>query len=151
MSDYRIEKIRRSLTVVLADGSRIVGEVFLPPISRHAPRPEGPGDLLNDAAPFFALMSNGEVTLIAKANVAYAEMPVTTEEEFELATLGVSVEATLNNGAICTGCVFLEVRSDRPRLLDFLNSYSPRFLPVVDARQVLLVNTQIIAHVREVP
>lgn len=150
MSDYRIEKIRRSLTVVLADGSHLVGEVFLPSVSRYAPRPGGPGDLLNDAEPFFALISNGEVSLIAKANVAYAEMSVTTEEEIELATLGVSVEATLNNGAVCTGCVFLEVRAPRPRLLDFLNAYACRFLPLVDARQVLLVNTQLIAHMREV-
>ena len=57
---------------------------------------------------------------------------------------------TLTDGSVCTGSIFLESRHDRPRLLDFLNSYRERFLPVIDARQVFLVNTNTIAHVREV-
>jgi hypothetical protein len=150
MSEYRIEKIRRNLGVVLLEGGRLEGEVFLLPSSRYRSQPEDPGDLLNDAEPFFALMRNGEAVLISKANVAFAEMPVPTEEELDLATLGVPVEVTLTDGTVCTGSIFLETRSDRPRLLDFLNSYAPRFLPVVDAKHVLLVNTQTIAHVREV-
>ena len=150
MSEYRIEKIRRNLGVVLLEGGRLEGEVFLLPSSRYRSQPEDPGDLLNDAEPYFALMRNGEAVLIAKANVAFAEMPVPTEEELDLATLGVPVEVTLTDGTVCTGSIFLETRSDRPRLLDFLNAYAPRFLPVVDAKHVLLVNTQTIAHVREV-
>jgi hypothetical protein len=150
MSEYRIEKIRRNLGVVLLEGGRLEGEVFLLPSSRYRSQPEEPGDLLNDAEPFFALMRNGEAVLISKANVAFAETPVPTEEELDLATLGVPVEVTLTDGTVCTGSIFLETRSDRPRLLDFLNAYAPRFLPVVDAKHVLLVNTQTIAHVREV-
>jgi hypothetical protein len=34
--------------------------------------------------------------------------------------------------------------------MDFLNSYRNRFLPVVAAAQVVLLNTHTIAHVREV-
>jgi hypothetical protein len=148
--DYRIEKLRRPLSVVLTDGSRLEGDVFLRPVSRHGSRPEEPSDLLNDAEPFFALVRSGEAVLVSKSNVALAETPVGEEEEFDLAALGIPVEVTLNDGSVHLGSIFLETRSDRPRLLDFLNSYTPRFLPVVDARQVFLVNTQIIAHVREV-
>jgi hypothetical protein len=151
MSDYRIEKIRRNLSVVLVDGSRFDGEVFLRPVSRYRSRPEEPGDMLNDAEPFFVLVRDKEAVLIAKTNVAYAEMPVQpTEDEFEIAALGVPVEVTLMDGTVCTGSIFLETRFDRPRLLDFLNAYAPRFLPVVEATHVMLVNTQTIAHVREV-
>jgi hypothetical protein len=151
MSDYRIEKIRRSISVVLADGTRLDGEVFLRPLSRYRPRPEEPGELLNDADPFFVLIRNGEAVLIAKAGVAFAETTVPiVEEEFEIAALGVPVEVTLTDGTVCAGSIFLETRSDRPRLLDFLNSYSARFLPVLDPTHVLLVNTRNIAHVREV-
>ena len=150
MSDYRIEKLKRPLSVVLTDGSRLEGDVFLRSVSRYRSRPEDPSDLLNDAEPFFALERNGEVVLVSKSNVALAETPVEEEEEFDLAALGVAVEVTLNDGSVHAGSIFLETRSDRPRLLDFLNSYSSRFLPVVDARQVFLVNTRIIAHVREV-
>jgi hypothetical protein len=150
MSDYRIEKLRRQLNVVLTDGSRLEGDVFLRPVSRYRSRPEEPGDLLNDPEPFFALMRNGEAMLVAKTSVARAETEYMSEEEEDLASLGIPVEVTMRDGAVCSGCIFLEGRADRPRLLDFLNSYHDRFLPVVDARQVFLVNRDIIAHVREV-
>ena len=150
VSDYRIEKLRRQLNLVLRDGSRLDGDIFLRSVSRYRSRPEEPGDLLNDAEPFFALMRNGEAMLIAKASVARAETAYPDDEEEDLASLGVPVEVTMNDGSMCAGSIFLESRTGRPRLLDFLNSYHDRFLPVVDARQVILVNRDIIAHVREV-
>lgn len=151
MSDFRIEKLRRHLELVLIDGTRLEGDIFLRPVSRYRSRPEEPGDMLNDAEPFFALMHSGEAMLIAKANVARAETSVDENgHDDDLASLGVPVEVTQTDGSVCAGSIFLETRSDRPRLLDFLNSYNRRFLPVVDARQVFLVNTHTIAHVREV-
>ena len=150
MSDYRIEKIRRHLLVVLTDGSRIDGEVFLRPVSRFRSRPEEPLDLLNDEEPFFAIDSDERTLLVAKCNVARVELPVPGEDDSNLAAIGVPVEVALTNGSTCTGSIFLETRADRPRLMDYLNAYSPRFLPVIDARQMVLVNKDTIAHVREV-
>lgn len=150
MSEYRIEKLKRRLSIVLTDGERLEGEVFLRPVSRYRSRPEEPSDLLNDAEPFFVLVRHGEAVLVAKSNVSRAETTVPNEDELDLAALGIPVEVTMTDGSVCTGNIFLETRSDRPRLLDFLNSYHDRFLPVVDARQIFLVNTQTIAHVREV-
>jgi hypothetical protein len=150
MSEYRIEKLRRPLNVLLTDGSRIEGEVFLQPVSRRRSRPEEPADLLNDNDPFFALVHNGETMLVAKANVARAETVSQGEDELDVTSAGRFVEVTMTDGTICAGCIFIESRAERPRLLDYLNSYSSRFLPVVDARQVSLVNTNTIAHVREV-
>jgi hypothetical protein len=149
MSEYRIEKLKRHLSVVLTDGAQLEGEVFLRPVSRYRSRPEEPSDLLNDAEPFFALVRHGEAMLVAKSNVSRVLTSVPSEDD-NLATLGIPVEVTLTDGSVCTGNIFLETRSDRPRLLDFLNSYHDRFLPVVDARQMFLVNTKTIAHVREV-
>lgn len=150
MNEYRVEKLRRHLNVVLTDGRRLEGDVFLRPQSRHGTRPEEPSDLLNDAEPFFALVSNGTVVLVAKTNVSRAETSLDEDADFDAPVLGVPVEVTLTDGTVCTGNIFLETRSDRPRLLDFLNSYHARFLPVVDAQQIFLVNTHTIAHVREV-
>jgi hypothetical protein len=149
-SEYRIEKLRRELTLLLTDGSRLEGEVFLRPVSRHRTRPEEPADLLNDAEPFFALMRHGEAMLVQKSSIVRAETSYSDEQEEDFTSLGIIVEVTLIDGSICTGSIFLESRHDRPRLLDYLNSYRDRFLPVVDARQVFLVNTNTIAHVREV-
>lgn len=154
VSELRIEKLRRHLRLLLTDGTTLEGDIFLRPVSRHRSRPEEPGDMLNDAEPFFPLMVKGEAVLVSKANVARAETAVEHDgdghHEEDLASLGVPVEVTQMDGSVCAGSIFLETRYDRPRLLDFLNSYSRRFLAVVDARQVCLVNTQTIAHVREV-
>lgn len=156
MSEYRVEKVRRQVALVLRNGEHLDGEVFLRPVSRFRSQPEDPSDLLNDPEPFFALVRDGEALLIAKENVARAD---TTYDPGELedmetsslgASLGVPVEVTLSDGSICAGSIFLESRSDRPRLLDYLNGYRNRFLPVVAATQVVLLNTHTIAHVREV-
>lgn len=150
MSEYRIEKLRRHVSVVLINGSRLDGEVFLNSVSRHASRPEEPADLLNDEEPFFALLKDGDPVFIAKSGVARAETSYQPSGEFDVVGLGVPVEVTMTDGSICTGSIFVESRADRARLLDFLNGYRHRFLPVVDKQQVILVNTRTIAHVREV-
>lgn len=150
VSDYRIEKLRRELAVILSDGSRVEGEVFLRPVSRHRSRPEEPVDLLNDAEPFFALMRNGEAVLIAKAQVTSAVTTLDEDDALDTGALGVTVELTLRDGTVYDGSIFMESRNDRPRLLDFLNAYRERFLPIVSPGQLLLVNTESIAHVREV-
>jgi hypothetical protein len=151
-NEYRIEKVRRPVHVVLTDGSELDGDVFLKPVSRYRSRPEEPIHLLNDNEPYFALMREGTAMLVAKASVARA---VTTapvdDDDVAFATPGIPVEVTMTDGSVCTGCIFPESRAGRPRLLDFLNTYRDRFLPVVDARQVFLVNTNTIAHVREAP
>jgi hypothetical protein len=156
MSEYRVEKVRRRVALVLRTGERLEGEVFLRPVSRHRTRPEDPTDLLNDDDPFFALERGGEALLVAKDSVASAETGYDEEDVENIetsalgASLGVPVEVTLRDGTLCVGSIFLESRSDRPRLLDFLNGYRRRFLPVVGATQVTLLNTHTIAHVREV-
>jgi hypothetical protein len=151
MSDYRIEKIRRPLRVVLSDGSRVDGTVFLRSVSRFRSRPEEPLDLLNDKDPFFAMEHDQRTLLVAKCNVSRVEMPVSDQDDSNLAAIGVPVEVTLTDGTTCGGSIFLETRADRPRLLDYLNAYDSPFLPVIDARQMVLVNKDTIAHVREVP
>jgi hypothetical protein len=150
MSEYRIEKLRRGLKVVLADGSRLDGDVFLRSVSRYRSRPEEPADLLNDAEPFFALERNGEMLLVAKSQVRTAETEILDDDALETGALGVTVEITMRDGALNDGSIFMESPSDRPRLLDFLNAYHDRFLPVVSPGHLLLINTQFIAHVREV-
>ena len=150
VSDYRIEKLRRELAVTLSDGSQLEGEVFLRSVSRTRSRPEEPVDLLNDPEPFFALMRHGEAVLVAKSQVITAVTTVDEDDALDTGALGVIVEVTLHDGTICDGSIFMESRNDRPRLLDYLNGYRERFLPIVSPGQLLLVNTGSIAHVREV-
>ena len=148
-SQYRIEKLRQPLSLVLTNGSTLEGEVFLQSATRLHRRPEEPVDMLNDEEPFFALMRDGEAILVAKASVARAVTSLQAVEE-DVYSPGIPVEVTMTDGTVCTGSIFPESRAGRPRLLDFLNSTRERFLSIVDARQVFLVNRDTIAHVREV-
>jgi hypothetical protein len=150
MSNFRIDKLRRPLSLVLTDGRALSGEVFLRSMSRFRSRPEEPTDLLNDDEPFFALVQDGNAMLVAKASVARAETAFAAADDADVPSLGVPVEVTLRDGTVCTGSIFPETRFDRPRLLDYLNAYRDRFLPIVDAHKVWLVNMNTIAHVREV-
>jgi hypothetical protein len=150
VSDYKIDKLRRRLSLILMDGRSLDGEIFLRPVSRFRTRPEEPTDLLNDPEPFFALVRDGNTTLVSKANVARAATATHAADDGDVQLVGVPVEVTMHDGSLCRGSIFPETRSDRPRLLDYLNSYRDRFLPVVDTRQVWLVNVNTIAHVREV-
>lgn len=150
-NEYRIEKLRRSVQVLLSDGTQLDGEIFLRPVSRYRSRPEEPVDLLNDAEPFFALKHDGSVKLVAKESIARViTSSADDDDQVQIGTPGIPVEVTMNDGSTCGGCIFPETREGRPRLLDFLNGYRDRFLPVVDTQQVYLVNTHTIAHVREV-
>lgn len=150
VNDYKIDKLRRRLSLIFMDGRTLDGEVFLRPVSRFRSRPEEPTDLLNDPDPFFALVRDGATTLVSKASVARVATITHTPDEGDVPLVGVPVEVTLKDGSVCRGSVFPETRSERPRMLDYLNSYRDRFLPVVDTRQVWLVNVNTIAHVREV-
>jgi hypothetical protein len=148
-SQFRIEKLRRTVSIVMTDGSKIEGDIFLRSATRHRRRPEEPVDLLNDEDPFFAVMRSGEALLVAKSSVSRMATSLQPEED-DIYSPGIPVEVTLLDGSSCSGSIFPETRTGRPRLLDYLNAYRERFLAVVDAQQVMLVNKDIIAHVREV-
>ena len=152
MSDYRIEKLRRSVRVVLENGAAMDGDVFLQTMGRFRAGPEEPADLLNDAEPFFALaLAQGGALLLAKDRVARVETDLhDADNPLDSPALGLLIELTLADGSACRGTVFPETRAERPRLLDFLNSYEPRFLAVYDAERVTLVNRRIVTLVREV-
>ena len=150
MSEYRIEKLKREVSVQLANGERLEGHMFLRPVSRHRARSEDPLELLNDVEPFFPLMlESGKAILISKSGVALVETTL-DEEDQDLTALGYLVEVRLTDGRTCRGSVFVERQPGRQRLYDFLNAYPSRFMSVVNTDRLILVNTQTIAHVREV-
>jgi hypothetical protein len=152
VTDYRIEKLRCPVVVILADGQELSGDVFVQPVSRFRPEPQGAVDFLNEDDPFFALVHGpGSARLVAKDNVRRAEAPLPEgDDTLEFPRIGMNVEITLLSGEICAGSLFPDVRAERARLLDFLNSYTPRFLALFDPHKVTLINRRAIAHVREI-
>ena len=153
MNEYRIEKLRRAVTVVFRGGRRLDGDVFVRLQARLHAGPEEPSDHLNDESAFFALSLAGqadEVMLIAKEQVAWVEFPLgEADTEFDVPHLGINVEVALADASCATGSVFPETRADRARLIDYLNEYALPFLPVFGADATRLVNRRMIAYVKQ--
>jgi hypothetical protein len=152
MSDYRIEKVRRSVEVTLANGRRLEGDVFVQASARFRPGPEEPLDLLNDDEPFLPLVQlTGEAYLVQKAWIAIVGTRLPEgDDAIERGVVGMKVEVTLIDGSAHVGSIFPEVRANRQRLVDALNDISQSFLALFTAEQLRLVNRRHIAYVRPV-
>jgi hypothetical protein len=151
MSEYRIEKLRRPVAVVLRNGRRLEGDVFVGSQARLHDGPEDPSEHFNHPAPFFALsLREGEVLLVSKEQVAWVElMADTADNYFDVPHVGLEVEVELADGCMAAGSVFPETRVEHARLLDFLNEYAPTVLAVFAADRIRLVNRRVIAHVKQ--
>ena len=152
MSEYRIEKVRHHVELLLGSGLEVQGDIFLQSFARFRAGPEEPLDVLNDSAPFLPLvLGTEELLLVQKSQIAIVatELPQ-AEDPAETGTIGMRVEITFVNGETRTGSVFPELRADRPRLIDFLNNTPLRFLPLFTADQLLLFSTAHIAYARPV-
>ena len=151
MSDFRIEKGRQSVIVTMLSAGTLSGEMFVQAHSRHHTGPEHPEDILNDDEPFFPMvLESGETMLIAKDQVLEAEMEDSTVAALieNGAVRPAAVELILAGGASRSGTLYLEIRADRPRLLDFLNKYDRRFFLLHSSDGVRLINRHFIEHVR---
>ncbi len=153
MSDYRIEKSRCPVVVTTHSGETVAGEMFLQPFGRHDGGTERPQDILNSDEPFFPLaLSDDETVLIAKEQVVEVSIAFDPNDSFEAETESLSrptvIEVRLINGATHAGAIFLQLPLERPRLLDFLNRDTARFLTLHGTERRLLINRRVIERVR---
>lgn len=148
---FRVEKLRRAVRVVLTDGRRLDGDVFLAERTRIRAEPQEPIDLLNEDAPFFPFyLSEQELLLVAKSQVTRVETAAPEgDPSADMPDGAMAVEITLIDGSTISGFVPLEKRGEQTRLLDFLNGYAKRFMPVFWGEQVCLVNRLLIATVSQ--
>ena len=150
MSDYHIEKSRCPVVVTTHSGETITGEMFLQPFARHDGGSERPLDILNASEPFFPLaVSDEETVLVAKEQVVEVSVGLdadaSDDESFAQPTV---IEVRLINGATHSGAIFLQLPSERPRLLDFLNRDTQRFITLHGTERRILINRQVIERVR---
>ena len=153
MTDYKIEKYRCPATIILSDGRRLTGEIFLHAVSRFRLAPQDPAEFFNDSDPYFVLAPTyDERILVAKAAVAVAETPLPSSEpddHLDSVHVGLGVEVDVVGGATCAGWLFPDKTPGRTRLLDYLNSYKTQFLVLYDSEKTTLVNRHAVAHARE--
>lgn len=134
----------------MVSGTQMRGAVFVPPGGGHRGRPE-PAALFNEAEPFVPLeLPSGEVMLVAKARVVEVSGIPLEEEDAEIRASSpmALLEISLAGGVTHFGSMRLEVRADRPRLLDYLNDCTDSFIMLYTDNGVRLVNRSLIECVR---
>lgn len=152
VNDFHIEKIRLPVVVVTTAGERLAGDLFAQANPRFASGHEEVPDLLNGAESFIPVgTAGGRVLLCAKSRVR--EVHYTIEGVDVMAwTVGtpIAVSIGLDDGSSVAGTLLVELESARQRLLDFLNRFPSRFLPVHTSSNVVLINRDHIVHVEQV-
>ncbi len=142
-SEYRIEKSRVPVVVHTVSGERLEGDVFLQPYTQHRHGPEEVSDLLDATEPFFPMRCrDGSIRIVGKDRVVEVELlvPPSDDDARPLGAREAMVELSLETGRRYTACVFYQVPTARPRLLDFLNALDRRFMLLVAEERWRLVN-----------
>jgi hypothetical protein len=149
MSEYRIEKLRRAVTIVLAGGATLVGDVFLQPSARYRTGPQDPAELFNEDDQFIPLAGAGdELVLVAKDQIRTVQFGADAADTSSQGVAGVVVDVVCADGSTCSGELRMETRASRSRLLDFLNENTQQFLTLWSSSSVYLVNRHQVAQVR---
>ncbi|HEX5179623.1 MAG TPA: hypothetical protein VFW04_09850 [Gemmatimonadaceae bacterium] len=148
---YRIAKERLDVTLTLIGGEVVEGRIFVPaPLLGHSGQLD-PAAVFNDRDAFFPLeLADGEVLLMCKARIIeVAGLPLADDSDEIRASAPMSLlQITLAGGITHFGSMRLEVRADRPRLLDYLNDCEQTFLTLYTDQGVRLVNRTMIECVR---
>ena len=148
MSEYRIEKVRRRVSVTLSGGSMLHGEIFLQPTARYRAGAQEPSELFNENEAFLPLATAGDdLVLLAKRHVSRVQYDADTADTDSRGGTDASVEIVFTDGTRLSGLLRLEARSDRSRLLDYLNADPQRFLMLRSSNRIWLVNREQIAQV----
>lgn len=149
-TDLRIEKDRRVVSLLMLGGEQLNGEMFVQRFSRYHLGSEEIPDVLNAPEPFFPLVRAGDTLMVAKHQVREVELVDDRGVEAAVAPAAraEAVEVTLRDGTVRAGRMYLEMPTDRPRLLDYLNRYAQRFVTLFSAGGLRLINRELIERVR---
>jgi hypothetical protein len=133
----------------MVGGEALSGSLFAPQIYPPGGQ-EDPLQLLNESEPFFPLgLSTGEVLLIAKDRVLEIMLDGSSgSEDLPGSAPTGLLQVTLAGGRTYVGSVRLEVRASRPRVLDFMNYCTERFVALRTDEGVRLINRKMIERVR---
>jgi hypothetical protein len=148
MSEYRIEKVRRRVSVTLTGGTMLHGEIFLQPNARYRAGPQEPSELFNESEAFLPLATGGDdLVLLAKRHVSRVQYDADSTDTDGRGGVDAAAEIVFIDGTRLSGQLRLETRTDRSRLLDYLNGDNQRFLTLRSSTRIWLVNREHIAQV----
>jgi hypothetical protein len=150
MHEFRIAKDRCSVMLSLVSGETIAGAMFVQHPLDSDPRRESARDVLNSPEPFFPVeMTSGETLLVAKDRVieVLADRPSDDDEVRRASAHPAHLKLILCGGVARSGTVLLELPASQPRVLDYLNRLSDRFLVLYSPEGIRLINHALIERV----
>jgi hypothetical protein len=153
MSGFSIPRVSVPATLLLTDGDRRRGEIYVMERVPHHTGPETPLEMLNRAEGFFPFRpaGDGAVLLVTKARTITLSVPRDSAAEDPArvsAAKLVGIELTLVGDSRLTGWATLELPEFHSRLLDYLNASPDPFFAVGTADEVHFVNRAHVLYAR---
>ncbi len=92
---------------------------------------------------------SGDVVIVQKSHIfTLVTMLPERDDTVERGVLGMHVEFTLSDGSVWSGSIFPEQPADRPRLVDFLNDTTRRFVALFTRDRVVVINREHLSFAR---
>ena len=137
MTGFSIPRVAVPARLLLTDGDRRPGEIYVMERVPHHTGPETPLEMLNRAEGFFPFRpaADGTILLVTKAHTIIlsvaADAAAQDPARLSAARL-VPVELTLVDGSTLRGFATAELPEHHSRLLDYLNAAGPFFAVSAD-------------------
>ena len=152
MTSFSIPRVSVPANLLLTDGKRRPGEIYvMERVPQHS-GPESPLELLNRPEGFFPFRpeGNGAVLLVTKAHTI--SLSVATDNASQdparlSAAKLVALELTFSDGSTLRGFATAELPEYHSRLLDYLNDSSP-FFAVTAGEEFHFVNRAHVLYAR---
>ncbi len=154
MEELRVPKRAVQVELTLQDGVSRKVEIYLSEFASNHAGGERLSEMLNTDV-FLAArdLQLNKVSLLNSASVMVArvarEVEATDDAEAHTIPTEHDVEVTLHGRAVIRGLLSYVLPPERARLVDYLNS-CPRFIPLLEADQLALINRSYIAAVNVV-
>jgi hypothetical protein len=150
---YRIETLRRGVTLSMIGGEELRGSVFIHSSSHRPFELEDLSELFNSTEEFFPFeLETGEVILVSKSRIAEiagaGAVDACDQPNPGPRAPTALLQVLLIGGEVRVGSICLEARPDRARVLDYLNRFNARFLTLYTSNEARLINRSLIDRVR---
>jgi hypothetical protein len=153
MSGFSIPRVSVPASLLLTEGDRRLGEIYVMERVPQHTGPETPLEMLNRAEGFFPFRpaSDGTVLLVTKARTITLSVPrnAASEDPDRLSAAKlVGIELTLAGDSSLTGWATLELPAHHSRLLDYLNASPDPFFAVTTRDEIHFVNRAHVLYAR---
>jgi hypothetical protein len=150
--EFRVPRVLRAAEVLIADGERMRGRVFLPATAEAHPGAMRAEEWMNDPAEFYPFLPDGEgsPSILSKAQTVMVTVMASADEDGTLENAPAPVRRVhVECGAVrLEGKVVMDLPAQQSRVLDLLNR-EEAFLTIRDGELHHLVHKAYITRVTE--